>query len=384
MKILYIITKSGYGGAQTHVSQCASYMKSMGNIVAVMAHSSGNIGLEKEIRENEIEFFINDFLLNSFNPISGIFAMIEIDKVLKIFNPDIVSCHSSSAGFWGRLAIRNRVPVVFTAHGWGFTDGVSGQRAFVAKNAERIVAPLCKKIICVSINDNILARKYKIANYKKILTIHNGTDINKINDLPEFLPKIELFSKGSIPIVFSGRLDYPKKPEMLIDAFLLLSFSLQEKAEIFIIGDGEKKQLIAEIIKKNNLLKKVHLYDSSYPLNNILSLFKSIIKEKGYGIFVLTSDYEGLPRSILEAMSFGYAVIASRVGGVSEMVSSDIGFLVDRNDIKGLESKLESLLENPDKIIEFGINAKNKIQSDFTLEKMLKKTEEVYYSLLKI
>jgi hypothetical protein len=170
MKILYITTKATYGGVQTHIKQCAEFMKNNGHVVSVMAHPNKGEGLENDLRELGVTFYSNKFLVNSFNPIRGIFTIKEIRKVLKSFQPDIVSCHSSSAGFWGRLAVMNKVPVIFTAHGWGFTEGVTFYRSIIIKIAEGLVSSLCRKIICVSDNDYTLALKYNITKKDKLIT----------------------------------------------------------------------------------------------------------------------------------------------------------------------------------------------------------------------
>lgn len=381
MKILYITTKADYGGVQTHIIQCASYMLQKGNEVMVMAHPGGRDGLfEREIKKIGINFFPNIFLRNSFNPLWGLLAIIKIQKTVKDFKPDIVSLHSSAAGFWGRLAIRNKVPTIFTAHGWGFTEGVSKVKAMIIRSAEKIVASFCKKIICVSDNDAQLAKKYKIIDLKDLLVIHNGTDLSLKNKLPN----LQIFSsrEGIIPVVVNGsRLSHPKKPEQVLEVFSKLPDYLKEKAEMFIIGEGEKRILLEKNIKNSNLEERVHLL-GALPLGEYLSFLKYLREKYSSRIFVLISEYEGFPRGILEAMDFGFAIIASDVGGIREVVTKDVGFLIKRNDLVELDRVLRVFLENPMQITEFGFNAEERIRNNFPLEKMLQATLKVYESVL--
>lgn len=378
MKILYIITKSGYGGAQTHISQCASFMKEKGNTVYVMAYPFG-IGLEENLREKEIKFIPNIFLKNSFNPVNGIKAMYTIRKAVKSIQPDLISCHSSYAGFWGRLAVHNDVPTIFTAHGWGFTEGTGFLRAGVIKIAEKLVAPLCKKIICVSDNDKNLAVKYRIVKREKLVVIHNGVETNFPGNFEatDFLESGE----GITPIIFVGRLDEPKKAEDLIRAFGSLPDSTRNKSFVYVIGDGPKRKMLNDIVSENRLEKKVKLL-GSLSRKQIMKFLQTVIENYKKGIFVLISDYEGFPRSILEGMSFGFVVIASDVGGIREVVDNKVGILVKRRNIQQLKEALQFSLENPEKIKELGENAKLKIKENFSLAKMLSETEKVYQSVL--
>ena len=99
---------------------------------------------------------------------------------------------------------------------------------------------------------------------------------------------------------------------------------------------------------------------------------------KKFDIFVLISNWEGFPRSILEAMSCGLAVIASDVGGIKEAVDENCGILVKRGDKEGIKNALERLIKNPSLIKKMGEKAKEKVKKEFPLDKMLRETEKVY------
>lgn len=370
MKILYLITKSEIGGAQTYVFQLAQFMKVQGNEVAVMAFPGGR--LEEEIKKIGARFYSNEYFKNSFNPIWGFLAIRKIKKVVQEFQPDLVSCNSTVAGFWGRLAIKNKIPTLFTAHGWGFTPGTSFWRRLVVL-AEKLASNFCQKIICVSDFDRKLALKYKIAPKEKLITIHNGVEI--LNS------KLEITNKFQTPnykfkIVFTGRLDKPKDPELLLRAFAELPENIKEKTQINLIGEGPKKDKLKKLAQEKNIEEKVEFWGE-------LSRMKVIEILKKSDIFVLTSNYEGFPITILEAMSCGLPVIASDVGGVKEAVDESCGIIIKRGDKKALKEALEQLLTNPELIQKLGENALKRVEKNFSLEKMLKETEKVYDELVK-
>ncbi|MCD6270320.1 glycosyltransferase family 4 protein, partial [bacterium] len=292
-------------------------------------------------------------------------------KAIDDFKPDLVSCHSTAAGFLGRLAIRNKILTIFTAHGWAFTKGTPFLRRQLAIFAEKVAAKYCSKIICVSENDKQLALKYGIAKPDKLVVIHNGVEIISVNQLRyQHRPAL-------IKIVFVGRLAQQKDPLLLLRAFNDLSSELKDKAQIFIIGEGPKRKELEKFIKENKLDKKIKLLGGA----SREKVFE-ILKESD--IFVLTSNWEGFPRSILEAMSCGLPVIASDVGGVREAVDESCGVLVKREDKEGLKRALEKLIKNPSLIKEMGKRAEEKASKEFSLDKMFRETEEIYEKLFSL
>jgi len=364
MKILYLVTKSEAGGAQTHIYQLSKYFIEKGNEVAIMSYPGG--WLEEETRKLGVKFYPNKYFSNIPDPIRIFKAIKEIREVVKDFKPDLVSCHSTAAAFFGRITIRNKIPTTFTAHGWAFTKGAPLLRKYLAILIERIAGKFCSKIICVSDFDRNLALKYKIISPSKIIVIHNGIEYS-IHTFQPPMPNVQ--------IVFVGRLAQPKDPLLLLKSFNSLSSELKDKAEISIIGEGPKRKELEKFIKKNKLEEKIKLLGSISRERVFEVLRKS-------DIFVLISNWEGFPYTIIEAMSSGLAIIASDVGGIKEALNDNCGILVKRGDGEEIENALEKLIKNPSLIKEMGERAKEKVKREFSLDKMLEKTERVYKSII--
>ena len=377
MKILYIITKSGSGGAQTHITQLAQYMCEQGHVVAVMAHPDGT--LKTRVETVGAQFYPNPSFSNNYDPFAGIAIMRTIREAVADFKPDVVSLHSSSAGFWGRLAIRNTVPTVFTAHGWGFTDGVPFLRKIIAMVAEKYTARFARKIICVSEKDRMLAVTYHIAAPSNITTIHNG-----VEDLSLLFKKhVTTTSSGKIRIVFVGRLDPQKDPESLIRAYASLPQALRMTAELYIVGDGPKRKMLNELVSHYGVVGDVH-FAGDVPRQKVFDILSDGFSDacNTNTIFALISHYEGFPRSILEAMSLGLAIIASDVGGVSEAIDETTGIIVPLGDGGAITAALTKLLSDPSRIPLMGATARQKMLEEFTLEQMLQNTEKIYTEIL--
>lgn len=352
MKILYTITKSEMGGAQMHVAQLAESMKNSDHQVAVMAAPGG--WLEYELTKIGVRFYPNLYFANSFNPLNLIRSISAIKKSVNEWRPDLVHAHSSFAGVLTRLALRGRIPTVFTAHSWAFTDGVKPFRKVIAILAEKFVSRWTKKIICVSDYDKELALRFRICKKDKLIRIYNGVR-----------PSDGLSVYKENTIISVGRLTYQKDFLLLIESFY------QSKIDFIlkIIGSGPDEQTIKNKIKDLSLETKVILTGDLSP--------EEVRREmKKAKVFILISKYEGLPITILEAMSTGLPVIASKVGGIPEEINEDCGVLVSNNvnDVAQAIKKFEdkNILEK------FGANARARFQEMFTLEKFLAETKKLY------
>lgn len=364
MKILYLITKSELGGAQTHVYQLIKHMKEQGHDVALASYPGG--WLEERARELGVSFYANPFFANSYNPFHALRALRTIQRAVNDFSPDIVHCHSSAAGFFGRLVIRGRIPTVFTAHSWAFTDGAPLLRKIVAIIAEKMVSGFTDRIICVSQFDKALALRYRIAPHRKLSVIYNG--VEEIRALPE---KAE---KEKTRILFVGRLAYPKKVSLLIESFGSLPDAVRRNAVLTIVGDGPEKESLCRLIKEKGLESEVALLGAREH-REVIRLMQAS------DMFVLLSKHEGFPMTILEAMAAGLSVIASGVGGIPEQIDDSCGIVVS-NERQAVTSALYKLITDAGKRAVMGSAARKRAEENFSLPLFLKKTETVYRELI--
>jgi glycosyltransferase involved in cell wall biosynthesis len=372
MKVFYFLTKSEAGGVQTHIFQLSNFMRSLGHDVMVMAYPGG--WLELELKKIGDIFYPNPYLTNAVNPIADLRAAAILKKALADFRPDLVSCHSTKAGIIGRLTIRNCIPTIFTAHGWGFTEGVPFFRKIPIVILEKIASNFCHKIICVSEYDRQLALKYKIAPEIKLITIHNGVEINEIN--VDFR-KSKSSNEYQLKIIFVGRLTNQKDPILLLEAFGSLPEEIKMRVNIEIIGEGPLRKKVEKAIQD---LKLEHLVK----LRGNLPRQEVLLALKNADIFVLTTNYEGFPRSILEAMSVGLPIIATDVGGVREAITPECGILVPRGDKNALILALKKLISDSELRKNMDEKSFERCKNYFSLQKMLEKTYSVYREVLSL
>jgi glycosyltransferase involved in cell wall biosynthesis len=357
MKILYVITKSEFGGAQSVVMSLLEAHVRRGDSVALLTDRNG--WLLVEAKKLGVIAYTNRFFSNSKNPITHILALWETKKIIKECNPEIISSHSFAGGVQARLANLWSRPLVHTAHGISFTKGVPLWRKLVSILWEGGLGLICTDaLIAVSENDrNTIAQTLPFLS-KKLHVIHNGVHI----------PFQEAsFANEKIHIAYVARMAVPKTPWQVLKTFSQLSKNMREKYKITFVGEGN---YIAR-------LKSFSMTISSLEVSFVGFKNKEEFYKLNPDILVFTSRWEGFPMVILEAMAFGLPVIASDVGGVREVVDSSVGWLLPKGthkEISEMKELFTQISENKSILVQKGHNARVRIKNNFTVEKMVEET----------
>ncbi|MDD5589867.1 MAG: glycosyltransferase family 4 protein [Candidatus Portnoybacteria bacterium] len=372
-KILYLVTLSEMGGAQKYVIDLATGLDKNQFEVAVAA--GGNGPLFERLQNAGIKTFKLKRLKRQINPFRDLAAYFEIRKLLKTWRPDVLHLNSSKISVLGSLAGRNLpMKIAYTVHGAVFKASFSSLSKRLFLWAEKFTAQFKHKIICVSEYDRRLWLEHKVVPAEKLTMIHNGID-PKIDFLTkEEAQKKLLAGKNLAGIKTIGALAnfYPEKRlDILIEAANLLIKNPQTKFKIFfiLIGSGPLEKQIKTKIAQMGLADK-------FILTGILPNAARYLK--AFDVFVLPSEKEGLPYTIIEAMAAGLPIVASRVGGIPEMVQDGMnGYLISPHDPEALAERVLQLLENPTLARIFAETSLKKVQ-DFSLAKMLSETEKQY------
>jgi glycosyltransferase involved in cell wall biosynthesis len=363
MRILYVITRSdAIGGAHVHVRDLCLALSRQGHDVAVAVGGDGPF--IQELRSREIECHILPSLVREIRPAKDLRCLHELRRVIRAFCPDVVSTHSSKAGWLGRIAARSLgVPVIFTAHGWAFTEGVSKAAGAAYRFAERLVAPLAHRIITVSDYDRELALQAGLAEPHQIISIHNG--------VPDVQVRPPDRRTQEVKLIMVARFEEQKDHATLISALAglrNLRWTLQ------FVGDGPLKSRTEELASSHNVRDRIEFVGSR---SDVAALLASA------DVFLLISKWEGFPRSILEAMRAGLPVVASDVGGVRESVEPLVsGFLIPRYGVAPLAEALRALIGSADLRRSLGRNGRMRFERCFTFDRMLAKTLAQYESVV--
>lgn len=372
IKILYILEATS-GGTQKHVIDIAKKIDKSIFQIDIVYSTSRNKNFVQESRG----IFNRTYGLPiqrsaSFTDISNILKM---RQIIKQNNYDIVHCHSTKAGFVGRLAaLVSRHPnVIYSPHGFMFCDNRIPLKRFLYLSLEKYLGYLTQKLIAVSGSERDLAIQHNIVPNKKIITLYNSIDptdfddYSYINQVPEKLKDCSEIILGTV-----GRLYYQKDPITLIKSFKIINDRFPN-TKLIMVGDGPLEQVCIKLIDKLGLKTKIRL--AGYQKN-------SKAYYKMFDIFMLSSHYEGLPYALLEAMCVGIPSVGTNVVGIKDLIlHGETGFLSEEEDYNGLADSVISLLNNPQLLSDFSENAKRMTRENFNFNNGIIKYQEFYTSL---
>jgi glycosyltransferase involved in cell wall biosynthesis len=361
MKILYIITLSEFGGAQ---SQLSAHIAGFAEKAEIELICSSHGPLTEAASRYGAHVHLIPTLGRAINPLDDVRTVNQLARYMVESRPTLVHVHSSKAGLLGRLAARmTGHPVIYTAHGWGFKPGVPATRRWLVWGSEFLAGRLCNQIICVSQYDHDLAERFHIAHSKRLTTIHNGVPDTPLRSRPAQIP---------VKIVMTARFQEPKDQSTLIHAFSVVD--KRTPAELVFVGSGPFLPQCQQLAREVGAAERIHFLGDRNDVDKVLEEAQ---------IFVLLSRYEGLPISILEAMRAGLPVIATHVGGVPELIESgQTGFLVPSSDAQSVTECLSTLIANPELRAAMGNRGRQKYLDQFTLAMMIEKTAAVYQRVL--
>lgn len=363
-KVCYVITLPDLGGAQSHVYEIMAGMKQYGHEAVLLVGKRG--WLTEKADELGIRTYVIENMVREISPMKDLRAIYEIRNILLQERPSLVHCHSSKAGIVGRIAARLcHIPNVFTAHGWAFTDGVQPGKRFLYRNIENLVGYITDKIICVSEYDLDLGRQYLPAHADKMTAIHNC--------IPDVAPNLvrdwdKAETHDFLNCIVVARFTKQKRNIEVLQIVREL-LDAGKNIKVTFVGDGpdfNKAKMVAD---------ELQLGDSVVFLGARTDVAELLPK---FDVFLLLSNWEGFPISIIEAMRAGLPVIASDVGGVKEAVQNGVnGYLVDRNDFN-LPGNIIRCLDVFSLVEKMGKMARKLYLESFCIDKMLFSLTRLY------
>lgn len=276
-----------------------------------------------------------------------------IEKALNEYQPDVIHTNMSSLYYCLRWAKKNKVNIVHTIH-----TSVKRKKGFIN---ETLIKYAYKKsyVVPVAISDYIydeLNECYKFKTLNPEL-IYNPVDLSKFSQKKE---------KKVYDFVNVGRFHPVKNHELLIKAFKVVCEKHPE-AKLALAGEGERKAATETLVKELGLENNVDF------LGNVSDICGLLNKSK---IYVLPSNIEGFPITLLEAMACKLPVITTNFGGAEGIVKEN-GILVNINDVDELSREMIGLLENKQKRNELVENVENNIEQ-YSVKNIVEKYKQLY------
>ena len=348
-RVLMLITLAETGGAQTYVASLLPALAAEFD-VAVAAHGDGFLRGAAEAAG--VRFIGLKHLDRAIDARADARAARELLAVLRRERPQILHANSSKAGVLGRLAAAaTGVPVrVFTVHGWAF-KAHRGAAATAYLWADRLMRPLTTWTVCVAESERAAGLRARTCGAGNTVVIRNGVDLGRPR-------RRHAPGRGPVTVLAVGRLRHPKDFPTLVRAAAAVP---PGALRVLVAGDGPERAALESDIARLGLAGTVELLGERTDVPELLARSD---------VFALSSRSEGLPMSVLEAMAAELPVVASRVGGVGELVRDGAtGTLVPPGDSAALAHALAQLAADPELRARMGAAGRRRAEEEFGLER---------------
>lgn len=374
-KVIIFITKSNWGGAQKYVFDLATHLPT--DMFEVMVALGGNGLLYTRLVDAGIRVIELESLQRDISFTKDIVSFFNIVRIIKSEKPDIIHVNSTKISGLGALAgrifgVKN---IIFTVHGWAFNEN----RGYISKTVIKLLY-----LLMLWLSHSVIAVSHKIKDQvklwpfkkEKIKVIHNGITspkfLSKENARTQLGKIVEqTFSDETILIGGIGELHPIKGQTYAIQA---LEKIMRERPTLnikyIIMGAGDIENELQQEIINRNLLGTVFL--TSY-----LEDAAQYITALDYYLFPSLS--EGLAYAAIEAGFAQLPIIASKVGGLVEVIEAEKeGILIPSKNSDAIAEALYTYIDNPERAEKYSIAFHGKAVREFSLDKMVAKTIEVY------
>lgn len=372
-KILYIVTKSNFGGAQRYVFDLATSLdrEKFEPIVAFGYGGTDRAGeLSRRLIDAGIETIVIPELERDMSLTRDWASLSRLIGMLRDEKPDVVHVNSSKAGGLGALAARIAgVPrIIFTVHGLPALEDRSRFQRLLIAGATWLTCLLSHHVIAISKEIRDTLRKQPLLS-NKVSLIYNGLSIIDFVDQNEArasLTQIDASLPREGTLIGTIAELHPNKD---------LATSLQSIARVpdvhfAVIGDGEKREELQREAERLRISPRVHFLGFIPNAPRLL---------KAFDVFLLSSIKEGLPYVLLEAGAAGVPVIATDISGVREIITHETtGLLVPTRNAPAIAEAIAHLVQSPHRAQSFADTLRKTVAADFTLERMARETTLLY------
>lgn len=368
IKVLETIRQGLVGGGESHLLSLVQHLDKSRFDLTVLSFTHGPMVKKLE------EWGIPVYVIST----TAAFDMRVTNKVVKLIKEldiEIVHAHGTRAYtniYWACRKLR--IPVVYTVHGWSFHN----DQTFLVRRmrilSEKFLVSRAARVVLVS--DSNRATGLKFFDFRNEVVIPNAIDLSRFNPLlVSGKLRSELPVKNdSLVITFVARFINQKQPLLLLKAFAK-AVKQDARLHLWMVGDGAEKESALKLVEVLSIRDMVSFYPFRDDIPEILA---------ASDVFVLPSQWEGLPIGLLEAMAMGKAVIGSNVDGTSEVISHmENGLLLDLEDLEqDLCNAMLMLSDSGELRARLGKQAIATVASRFNIVSMVKRVEALYQDVI--
>ncbi len=379
--VMVVITKGEAGGAQSHVLALCEALQTRVNFTVVIGGPVAESVLGRALEALGIKVVPLPDMVESLNPLKMWPAVQQLTALMVRHQPDIVHAHSAIAGVAARLAgHRCQLPVIYTVHGFGFKPEVPALRRTAASIAERTLAHWTEHMICVSKHERDLAyglpikpsRIHVIANgIARLPALTPGPSAEENpNEETSSAPEAKPIATNNTPprLIMVARTKHPKRHDLLLQALAKARDVLGHELPVTFAGDGP----LTGTLKTQAAALGLNEVTWAGDVADVPALLTQ------HDVFVLLSDHEGMPITVLEAMRAGLCVLASDLPGIREQITQNQEGVLVANNLETLAEQLVRLAREPYLRKRLGRAAQQYFDSTFEVTHMADAVMQVY------
>ena len=380
IKIAEVITRLDWGGAPDIVRLICSLLDSNEFDIYLITGDSAHLSLVTQEFLSRFENRVINIseLKRKINPLDEIKALIKLYNLFRRERFDIVHTHTAKAGVLGRLAAKlAKVPnVIHTTHGHNFYGYFNPIASKVVVHLERWLAGYTDKILSLTELEKEDLIAYKVSQADKISVINSGLEMEKFTNAGvDGMKKRSDFrlAEDEVLVGMIGRLEPIKGPGYFVEAAKIVLDNVK-KVRFLVAGEGSLKEKLEAQTRELNIADKFIFTGWSEDIPQILKILD---------LLVLPSLNEAVGRILLEAGACGVPVVATKVGGIPEVVKDDqTGLLVPPRDPAALASGIIKLLKDENKRKTAGKEASRWVDEKFSAQRMVQSISHLYRELM--
>ncbi len=322
------------------------------------------------------------FSRNSFCPRQLVSAGPALRRLVAVTGARVVHFHTPNAAFWGRLALRSEVlrgrcKVIYTAHGFHFHKSRGAIFNSVYRAAERYAAWYTNALLTINSEDAEEAKRFRFAPGGFHVQLPGaGVDLDRFDPARLDAAGCRSALMGSLNLPGSSKLVLMvaefapgKRHRDALRAFAELN---RPDTHLLLAGIGDEYEKMTDLARSLDLQNRVHFLGYRKDVPELLAASDLVI---------LTSEREGLPVSVLEAMAMERAVIAADARGSRELVHPGCGWIYPVGDTHRLASKIQEVLSRSDEASRRAQHAREKVRANYGWPAVQENLENVYRRL---
>lgn len=367
MRVFHLVKGLGRGGAETLLVRTAS---------SDSRHRRNGYGYFLPWKDALVEELkANGCSVTCFqarNPLEMAIRIPAIVAHLQLWRPDLIHCHLPLAGLIGRVVGRLlKVPVIYSEH------NLQERYHPLTRLANRCTWRWQQHVIAVSGEVRTSIRR-ALSPEVPVTTVLNGVDCQEFvpsgTDTESVRVELGLPPQGRLITTIAVF-----RKQKRLDLWLKAAARIAERdpeLNFLIVGDGPERPTVEALVAELGLTSKVILPGLKSPIKPYLA---------ASDIFFMSSDFEGLPVAMLEAMATGVPVVATLAGGIGEVIQdSSMGLTCAVGDVEGMVANLERLLGDPQELQRVARNGRARVEEAFSLRRMRAEIESIYQSLIPV